>query len=373
MTISLAILVGTRPEAIKLAPVYLLLKKNSEFNVSLISTGQHRELLDSTLGEFGIKADVELNVMKANQSLTLLTSRLITAIEKELLYLKPDLVLVQGDTTTAFVGALVSFYLRISISHVEAGLRTNDKYEPFPEEINRRLITQLSDMHFTPNSRASETLLSEGISRESILMTGNSGIDALFMMKRNIEKDTTYWPASLPITLKDNGKLVLVTCHRRESFGAPLSRICSAIAKIAEIRQDVQFIFPVHPNPNIRETVNQHLKSVTNVILLPPISYKETVWLLLNSRLVITDSGGLQEEATTLGLKTLILREKTERQEAVIANMAFLVGSNEGKIVKNFLRLISENELSKKNQYFFGDGQASQRIENLLLDRYGNE
>jgi UDP-N-acetylglucosamine 2-epimerase (non-hydrolysing) len=360
---------GTRPEAIKLAPVIKVLKKDKKnFNVEICITAQHRHMLDQVLDIFNIHADYDLNIMKQGQTLFDINVRILQGLEKLLETRKPDLVFVQGDTTTAFVSALAAFYCKIPIAHVEAGLRTYDKFAPFPEEMNRRLITHLADFHFAPTQKAKENLIKEGVNKKQILVTGNTVIDALFLALKINPK------LNLPILhkIKPSNKIILVTAHRRESFGQPFKNICLALKKIIERSKYVEIIYPVHPNPNITIPAHHILGNTDRIHLIAPMDYLPFAHLMNKSFLILTDSGGIQEEAPALGKPVLVLRDKTERPEAVEAGTAQLVGTNINKIIKiSELLLTSKKEYKKMAQVKnpFGDGKASLRIMQFLQAR----
>jgi UDP-N-acetylglucosamine 2-epimerase (non-hydrolysing) len=360
---------GTRPEAIKLAPVIKVLQKDKKhFKTEICITAQHRHMLDQVLDVFNIRADYDLDIMKQGQTLFDINIRILRGLETLLQRQKPDVIVVQGDTTTAFVSALAAFYLKIKIAHVEAGLRTYDKFAPFPEEMNRRLITHLADFHFAPTKRAKENLLKEGISEKQIIVTGNTVIDALHLaLKMNPELD-------LPIfhKVKSGNKIILVTAHRRESFGEPFKNICLALKKIIERNKDIEIIYPVHPNPNITIPLHKVLGNIERIHLIGPMDYLPFTHLINKAYLILTDSGGIQEEAPALGKPVLVLRDKTERPEAVESGTARLVGTNIHKIVQTTeLLLASQQEYNKmamvKNP--FGDGKASLRISKFVLSR----
>ena len=357
---------GTRPEAIKLAPVILAMKKNKAIKTDICVTAQHRQMLDQVLRIFEIKPNVDLDLMKKNQTLAEFTSRAITAIDKYLLKAKPDLVLAQGDTTTVFCTALACFYRRIPFGHVEAGLRTWDINAPWPEEANRVLATRLTTLHFAPTKGARENLLKEGVSKEKIFVTGNTVIDALFLALKKIKRE----PPSIPGVPEDilKSEIVLITGHRRENFGKGFESICQAIAQLAKKFEDVQFIYPVHLNPNVRNPVQRILGGkdrFTNVHLIKPLEYLPFVTLMAQSILILTDSGGIQEEAPSLGKPVLVMRDVTERPEAITAGIVKLVGTSTVKIVSEVAKLISDIRAYKKisksiNPY--GDGKAAGRI-----------
>jgi UDP-N-acetylglucosamine 2-epimerase (non-hydrolysing) len=360
--------IGTRPEAIKLSPVIHHLRRSpADFQVKVCATAQQRELLDQVLDAFEIKPDYDLGLMLPNQTLFQSTSRILTGLEPVLQAEKPDMVLVQGDTTTAFCGALAAFYLKIPVGHVEAGLRTGDRQQPFPEEINRILATHLSSLHFAPTEGAMRNLTAEGVPRESIAVTGNTGIDAVLYVRDALEQgrlEGSEWPQ-----LDPSKKLILVTAHRRESFGEGFERICSALARLAE-RRDVQIVYPVHPNPNVQAPVQRHLSGLANVLLIAPLGYVPFVDLMRRCYLLLTDSGGIQEEAPSLGKPVLVLREKTERPEAMQAGTARLVGTDEERILREAALLLDDPAEYGRMAHVhnpYGDGRASQRISDLIL------
>ena len=361
-------MIGTRPEAIKMAPVIRELARYPERIESRVCvTAQHRQMLDQVLSLFGITPDYDLNVMRDSQGLTQIAANVMRGIEPILAEFCPQWVLVQGDTTTAAAAALAAFYSGAMVGHVEAGLRTFDRRQPFPEEINRRLAGVLADLHFTPTSRSRQNLLNEGIKEESIILTGNTVIDSLVEVIKY-----PYDPSSGPLQNVPWGKkLILVTAHRRENLGAPLEEICQALLEITAACQDVTIVFPVHLNPNVREPVYRILGKAKSVILLEPLDYLPLVYLLKNVTLVLTDSGGIQEEAPGLGKPVLVLREVTERPEAVEAGTVRIVGTGRVKIVTEALRLLrNEEEYSRmaraNNPY--GDGKASERIVRACLE-----
>ncbi len=355
---------GTRPEAIKMVPVVKeLLRHTDNFCPVVCVTAQHREMLDQVLSVFDIKPDIDLNLMEENQSLDSLTAKAMRMLTGVLLKVKPDIVLVQGDTTTAMVAALAAFYQKIPVGHIEAGLRTNDKYNPFPEEANRRLISALATYHFTPTKNATQALLREGVRKDSIFLTGNTVVDALHMIiKKDYQPNTVY--------LSNNGdKLILVTAHRRENFGEPLKNICMALSQIAKRNQNVKIVYPVHMNPNVQKVVYEILGQEERIRLIPPVGYLELIHLLNESYLVLTDSGGIQEEAPALGKPVLVLRKETERPEGIEARVAKLVGTDTEKIVRQ-----TEILLNNKKEYLnmakaispYGDGHAAEKIVTCL-------
>lgn len=359
-------ILGTRPEAIKLAPVIKELERHPGVVSRVCVTAQHREMLDPFLTLFGIAPDHDLNLMQPGQTLFDVTTRVLTGIKEVLEAERPEIVLVQGDTTTAFAAALAAFYLKVGIGHVEAGLRTEDKYNPFPEEINRRLISHLADLHFAPTERARANLLAEGIPDKAIFVTGNTVVDALL---RILEFTGDQDPLQ-GLPLDSERRLILVTAHRRESFGEGLTNICRALKEITEGANDVEIVYPVHLNPNVQATVERHLSGLERVHLIAPLDYVPFVHLMSRAYLILTDSGGVQEEAPSLGKPVLVLRETTERPEAIEAGVAKLVGTAPERIVEETLRLLRDREeynrmVMARNP--FGDGHAAERIVSILL------
>lgn len=359
---------GTRPEAIKMAPVYHGLK--THFDTSVCVSAQHREMLDQVLEFFDIPTHHDLDVMTHDQSLTQLTARVLVGVTSYLEETRPDLVFVQGDTTTAYVGALAAFYLHIPVCHVEAGLRTHRMNEPFPEEMNRRQIGALATHHFAPTDRSRVNLLEEAIPAESIFVTGNTAIDALQMALE--------MPAvrNLDSMFLQGHRGILVTTHRRENFGEGMENVCRAIAEITATHQDVHVVFPVHYNPNVRGIVNAHLANLDRVTLIDPVDYARFVRLMHDACLVISDSGGVQEEAPSLGKPVLVLRDCTERPEAIDAGTVQLVGTDAGTIVGSASKLLndpSRYEAMARAVNPYGDGRATQRILGYLASRLGIE
>ncbi|GGB48541.1 UDP-N-acetylglucosamine 2-epimerase (non-hydrolyzing) [Roseibium aquae] len=353
-------IVGTRPECIKMAPVIKSFANSDWAKVYVVSTGQHRELVAQTLSIFELNVDIDLDVMQHGQTLCGLSSRIFEGIETVFETLNPDLVIVQGDTTSVMVAAIASFYLQIPIAHVEAGLRTGDIKSPFPEEFNRIVAGIVSSLHFAPTKRAFDNLLKEGKTRHSVYLTGNTVIDALLEVSaRDLH---CQYPTS------DKNDLVLVTAHRRENFGEPIKNICRAIRELHDERKDLEFVYPVHPNPNVKSVAQSYLGSLERVYLIPPANYEELVTLIKKSRLVLTDSGGIQEEAPALGKPVLVLRNETERPEAIEANVAVLVGSDRIKIKKWVYQLLDDNILydsMASGASPYGDGKAALRIETI--------
>jgi UDP-N-acetylglucosamine 2-epimerase (non-hydrolysing) len=353
---------GTRPEAIKLAPVIRCLREDPRFEARVAVTAQHRAMLDQVLAAFAIQPDRDLNVMQAGQTLAQSASRIIAALEPVLDSERPDCVIVQGDTTTTFCGALAAFYQRIPVAHVEAGLRTGDLREPFPEEMNRVLTTRLAALHFAATESAADNLRREGIDQANIFVTGNTGIDAVLAVRDSLP----------PLERGDGKKTILVTAHRRESFGEGFSRICRALRRLAE-RPDVEIVYPVHPNPNIQSVVREQLRDVANITLLEPVDYVAFVDLMRRAHLLLTDSGGIQEEGPSLGKPVLVMREKTERPEAVEAGTARLIGTDEDAIVAEAAQLLDDPFEYERRALIhnpYGDGQASARIRDVLATRF---
>ncbi|MCX7968007.1 MAG: UDP-N-acetylglucosamine 2-epimerase (non-hydrolyzing) [Armatimonadetes bacterium] len=350
---------GTRPEAIKMAPVVHTLSADERFDVVITVTAQHREMLDQFLKFFEMSPCYDLNIMREGQTLADITSRAAEGIDKVLREEKPNLVLVQGDTTTAFVGALVAYYHKIPCGHIEAGLRTGDKFAPFPEEINRKLIGAVADLHFAPTQRAKQNLLREGVSEQNIFVTGNTVVDALlWTLKR------------LPEPTKEATRTILVTAHRRENWGEPMERICRALRRIADEFSDVRIVFPMHKNPIVREVAYREMGNHERIQLCEPPDYFEFVSLMRDSYLIVTDSGGVQEEAPTLGKPVLVLRDKTERPEAVEAGVVKVIGTDEERIIAEVSKLLTDENAYKAMQRPvnpYGDGKASQRIKEAIL------
>lgn len=370
-SIKVATVFGTRPEAIKLAPVIQQLRKDRRFESTVIVTAQHREMLDQVLAVFGITPDHDLDLMTENQELPALTASIFNGLDPILKALEPDWLLVQGDTTTVMAAALNAFYRRIKVGHVEAGLRTHDKWQPFPEEINRRIAGVVADLHFAPTDWARANLLREGIRDEIIKITGNTIIDSLNMISE------LPMPGEIKQMLDSKGilsgekKLVVVTAHRRENFGEPIRDICSGLRTLAEnFADEIEIVYPVHLNPNIQEPVHEMLADKQNITLTAPLEYLSLVHLLKHAYLVLTDSGGIQEESTGLGVPCLVLRERTERPEGVEAGVLKLVGTDRNKIISTASELISSSivhdEMAKASNPY-GDGRAAEKIVSLLV------
>jgi len=368
---------GTRPEAIKMAPVIKELRvHSSEFRAKVCVTAQHRNLLDEVLDIFQVVPDYDLNIMTANQSLFQITISVLKKLEPILKKEKPDMVLVHGDTTTTFAAALASYYLKIPVGHVEAGLRSYDKFNPYPEEINRRLTDAISDIYFCPTLTAKRALLKENINPKNIFITGNTVIDALYMIlkkKHKFQNPTLKKVFSTRYSLLAT-RLILVTAHRRENFGKPIENICNAIKKISREFPDCKIFYPVHPNPNIKIPVHKILKHLKNVYLVPPLNYSDLANLMKISYLILTDSGGLQEEAPSLGKPVLVMRCVTERPEAVGAGTVKLVGTDEKTIFKEVKKLLTDkseyNKMAKSTNPY-GDGFAAKRTVDFIKYYFG--
>ncbi|MBP6941882.1 MAG: UDP-N-acetylglucosamine 2-epimerase (non-hydrolyzing) [Syntrophorhabdaceae bacterium] len=369
---------GTRPEAIKLAPVIRRLQaRSSPFTTVVCATAQHRHMLDQVLSIFKISPDYDLNIMKANQDLFDITQKALKGLKHVLETVRPDIILVQGDTTTAFIAGLAAFYFKIPVGHVEAGLRTYNKYSPFPEEINRHLLSVLTDYHFAPTEWSRSNLLKESIPENRIWVTGNTVIDALMQVvrgqrsgaRKKFFEESFRKKHDLELSTKDL-KLILVTGHRRENFGEGFENICNALRRIAEQRKDVAVVYPVHLNPNVQRPVKKILGRVENVRLIEPLGYEEFVFLMSRSYLILTDSGGIQEEAPSLGKPVLVMRNTTERPEGIEAGVVKLVGTGEKDIIDGALELLEDKSAYRKmsrsaNPY--GDGRASKKITDILF------
>ena len=361
--------IGTRPEAIKLVPMVLEVQSRpDEFKSVVCVTGQHREMLDQVLDAFNVTADHDLNLMAPNQSLGQVTARAVKGLDEVFKQVQPDVVLVQGDTTTAFCGALVGHYHQVKIGHVEAGLRTGNKFSPFPEEINRRLVGRLADLHFPPTEHSKQALLSEGVDPATIFVTGNTVIDTLMLTRERVTRNIPDAAKPLVELTKDK-QVVLVTGHRRESHGQGFENICQAIRTVADANEDAVFVYPVHLNPNVQEPVNRILGGHDRIHLIDPLSYEPFVWLLNEADIVLTDSGGVQEEAPSFGKPVLVMRDTTERPEGVDAGNAKLVGTSIDKIVSEMNELLNNPKAysamsEAKNPY--GDGTASKQIADAL-------
>jgi UDP-N-acetylglucosamine 2-epimerase (non-hydrolysing) len=364
------IIFGTRPEAIKMAPLVKEFKKKTQFDTRVCVTAQHREMLDQVLDFFDIKPDYDLNLMKPNQNLFLLTSDIILGLKPILEEFKPDYVYIHGDTTTTMASSIAAFYAGSKVCHIEAGLRTNNKLSPFPEEINRQVTGRIADFHFTPTFQAKDNLLRENVREDSIVITGNTVIDSLLYSKEKVEKIDNAEINLLKTIIDKSKRLILITGHRRENHGQGFINICEALKEIALKNDDVQIIYPVHFNPNVREPVYKFLGNIDSIHLIAPLSYPAFVWLMNQSYLIITDSGGIQEEAPSLGKPVLVMRENTERPEAVEAGTVILVGTETNKIVGECQDLLlNKNRYQKMTALHnpYGDGNACGRIVEFIM------
>jgi len=368
---------GTRPEGIKLAPVIKALERNQQrFRLTICSTGQHKEMLDQVMDFFEIKPDIFLNLMTENQTLGSLSAGVLQNMEKVLARFSPDILIVQGDTTTAFLTALAAYYKKIKICHIEAGLRTYNKFNPFPEEINRQLTSRIADFNFTPTEKSKNNLINEGINSDTIFLTGNTIVDALKWGIKKIKRrqaDIEKKDIFKRISGLDDERIILVTMHRRESFGKEIKNVCIALKKVAEENKSIKIVYPVHLNPNVKKPVYSLLSGLDNIILIVPLRYEDFLWLMYKSYLIITDSGGVQEEAPTLKKPVLVIRKFTERFESVEMGISKLVGTETEAIIREIsLLLNNENEYNKmiavSNPY--GDGRASGRIINMIANEY---
>lgn len=365
---------GTRPEGIKLAPIIKCIdNQRDKFNLKICTTGQHKEMLEQVLGFFEIKPDIHLNLMTDNQTLSSFSSKLLNRMEKIFCNMNPDILVVQGDTTTAFLIALVAFYNKIRIGHIEAGLRTYDKYSPFPEEINRQLISRIADFHFAPTENSFKNLLSEGINPNSIFLTGNTIVDAIEWsikkIKNNKEKIKS---KEIFKIINDNKKIILVTMHRRESFGEDIRNVCNALKILIGKYRNFQIVYPVHLNPNVGKPVHKILSGIKNIILTAPLDYGSFIWLMYNSYFIVTDSGGVQEEAPTLKKPVLVIRRQTERNESVDLGISKLIGTKTNSIVKNISTLIDNKTIYNKmipNKNPYGNGNAADKIVKIIYKK----
>jgi UDP-N-acetylglucosamine 2-epimerase (non-hydrolysing) len=369
--IKIIIIFGTRPEAIKLAPLISAFQKDNRFNLQTCNTGQHKEMLDQVLDLFNIIPNYNLSIMKKNQNLFSVTAEILTGLQSILEKSDPDIVLVHGDTTTTFAAALAAYYKKIPVAHIEAGLRTGDIYSPWPEEGNRRLTASISKYHFPPTQASMNNLLKEGVQKKDILVTGNTVIDAMFWaieilnQKPELIEDMNRRYSFL----RNKKKIILITGHRRESFGNGFERICSAIKEISNLYPNVEFVYPVHLNPNVSNPVNRLLSGNKNIHLIKPLEYLSFVYLMSRAYIVLTDSGGIQEEAPSLGKPVLVMRDKTERPEAINIGTVKMVGTKADVIVSELKSLLDNKEIYKKmseahNPY--GDGKACKRIVDFL-------
>ena len=375
--LKILVVFGTRPEAIKMAPVILALKQQQGIETIVCVTAQHREMLDSALDVFDLRADYDLDIMRPDQTLESMTSSVLSGLSNLIRAIRPDRVLIHGDTTTAFGAAVASFYCGVPVGHVEAGLRTGNLQAPWPEEFNRRAVDLIADLLWAPTDAAAAALSREGCISENIVVTGNTVIDALQLVRTRIESDAalhhSIWK-ELP-RFSESKYLILVTGHRRESFGGGLSNICQALNRLA-IRRDVVIVWPVHPNPNVLQSVQSNLEQHPNIFLIEPQSYLFFVALMIRSRVIITDSGGIQEEAPAIGRPVLVTRDETERPEAISAGTARLVGTNIEHIINATNELLDEQaayDLMSKAHNPFGDGSAASRIVKSIMLRHGAE
>ena len=365
------ILLGTRPEVIKLAPLIMVLREHADLIETIVcSTGQHREMFTQAMEGFGLKADIDLGLMTPGQTLAGITSQAFAAVDKVIEEQKPTVIIVQGDTTSAMVGAMCGFYRRIAVGHVEAGLRTGDIQSPFPEEVNRCIVGKVASFHFAPTQRSANNLLRENVPASSIHVTGNTVVDALRWMRSRLPSEP---PAELPASVAaaiDTHRLLLVTGHRRESFGDGISSICNSLRQLAEEYPDTFIVYPVHLNPNVQKPVRAILSDHPRIALLPPVAYATLLWLMERATLILSDSGGIQEEAPSFGKPLLILRDTTERPEVVEAGCARLIGTTQEAILSNSRELLSDPDAylemtAKPNP--FGDGHAAEKIVAALL------
>ncbi len=358
------IVFGTRPEAIKMAPLVKAMKEDDVFDLRVCVTAQHRQLLDMILDFFDIKPDYDLNLMKADQRLAELSAAILEGMDGIIHAFKPDMVLVHGDTTTSTLTALTAFYRKVPVGHIEAGLRTYQRYAPFPEEINRQLTGRIASLHFSPTVTAKDNLIREGVDKAAIHVTGNTVIDALRWTKDKLKNHRDLQIDTLKASLDPTKKLILVTTHRRESFGKGMKEICDALELLAN-REDVEILFPVHPNPNVLDLMNARLGNAKAIHLIEPLGYPAFAWAMIRAYLVITDSGGIQEEAPSLGKPVLVLREVSERPEAIAAGVAMLVGTDTQKIVAEVSALLDEESrflAMTSNESPYGDGNSAPRI-----------
>jgi UDP-N-acetylglucosamine 2-epimerase (non-hydrolysing) len=363
------IVFGTRPEAIKMAPLVQEFQKHpQDFETKVCVTAQHREMLDQVLDFFNITPDFDLDLMKPGQNLYSLTADIITGMKPVLEDFNPDYVFVHGDTSTTMATSIAAFYNQSKVCHVEAGLRTHDKWSPFPEEVNRQVTGRIADFHFAPTSTSRDNLLKENIPENQIIVTGNTVIDALLASVKKVEEKPSVFVNAIRETLGDH-EMILITGHRRENHGQGFENICQALKEIAEAKPDFKIVYPVHLNPKVQEPVNRILKDVDNIILIDPLAYQDFIWMMNRSRIIITDSGGVQEEAPSLGKPVLVMRDTTERPEAVEAGTVILVGTDKDRIVSEALELINNKErFDQMSQLHnpYGDGSACKHIVNTI-------
>lgn len=357
--------VGTRPEALKMIPVINAIKANPLFDCRIIATAQHRDMLDQVFNLFNIKSDIDLNIMQPNQALNVLAGRMLIALDEVIAKEKPQLIIAQGDTTTVLTAAMSAFHHRIPFGHVEAGLRTGDRYNPFPEEMNRVLAGKIAQWHFAPTENARQNLLAEGISEKQIFLTGNTIVD---MIRLATDKQTT-----LPVAIDASKRLILVTAHRRENFGTPICEIYKAIKSVADKHKDIQIVYPVHPNPNIAPVANEMLGNHDRITLCKPLDYMAFISLMKKAYFIMSDSGGIQEEAIALGKPVLLFREQTERPEGVDLGGVILVGSHYEKITEQADLLLKNEDYYKQAATChspYGDGFAAEKIVRILVEKY---
>ena len=365
MTTRVLTIVGTRPEAIKLAPIMMALQNDNRFEAAVCATGQHREMLYQVLDWFKIVPDYALNVMTHNQPLAYLSGRILNGLQTIITSYKPDVIVVHGDTTSGFIGALAAFYNRVPIAHIEAGLRTGDLDAPYPEEANRQLISRMANWHFAPTQTAADSLMAENLAHPNVFVTGNTVIDALF--------ETTEMLKTAPVKalqdVPEGARMVLVTGHRRENYGDGFIQICEALRDVATTYPDTHIVYPVHMNPNVKNIVHEMLDGISNIHLVAPMDYPNFVAAMQRSTLILTDSGGIQEEAPSLGKPVLVMRDVTERPDAVAAGTVRLVGANRKRIVAAITELFDDPDTYKAMSHAqnpYGDGKATQRILNIL-------
>ena len=367
------VVIGTRPEAIKMGMLIKNLKKSNFIDNKLCCTGQHRDMLDQVLSFFSIEADYDLDIMKKNQSLEDITIKILKGLSKILIEYKPDLLFVHGDTTTCFASSLAAFYQGIKVCHIEAGLRTDNIYRPFPEELNRNLVSKIAYLHFAPTEENKQSLLKENVKEERIYVTGNTVIDSLLWTVRKSTKFSNRVFKNIQKSIVSKNKIILVTAHRRENIGVGLNQICDGILEILGKMEDIIVVFSVHPNPKVKNTIFSKLSNQKRVILTDPLSYPDFVFLIKHSWLILTDSGGLQEEAPSLGVPVLVLRDETERKEAIDAGTVELIGTSKDKIVKKVEHLYFNSDyyesMAKANNPY-GDGKSIYRILKIIEDRH---
>lgn len=371
---TILVIFGTRPEAIKMAPLVKEFQKYPEqFDPKVCITAQHREMLDQVLEFFDIIPDYDLDLMKPNQDLYKLTAEIIVQLKDVLEGLKPDYVFIHGDTTTTMAGSIAAFYAGAKICHIEAGLRTFNKRSPFPEEINRQITSRIADLHFAPTETSKKNLLAENIPEENINVTGNTVIDALLQSVARVKEKPSDLIQKLSKKIGETD-VILVTGHRRENHGEGFIKICQALKEIAKQKPEITILYPVHLNPKVQEPVSRILKNIKNIILIEPLAYQDFIWLMNRSKLIITDSGGVQEEAPSLGKPVLVMRDTTERPEAVVAGTVILVGTNKDSIINETVYLLNNEEQFNKMSRLhnpYGDGNASKRIVEILKNEVG--